>query len=517
MWLSSARELRRRGLFQCLSGYPRASQFLLLALLQTSASLTIAAPSLPDIEDVFRNELACRLIEPLLADMAVAPVFRQEEGCVAVVPDEEPDIAYFTDDRCETPLPFEPTPLIEHCAALINPSFLGEGQGIGSPVWTLSPGSRFDVGARSLQGIVQPYLQRLIYRTIDTTAGTCSLEMRVYAADPSATGQQSLLALHGGSWSARGFGFFGLELTVPHFVEQGFVVYAPFYRLLGNSEGSAACHNASINDVLDDAQAALAWVEEHAVEFGSNAMPVVFGQSAGAHLATSLAVNHPDRVAAAVLFYPPTDFTDFTVRAQQGLYASEQGLGILERVLGVSLGQADINASPIPENSFPQQIVERDLSLPSIFLLHGMADDLVEPRQSLRLCDALARRELGQSSDSIAEIDLLRERRACGAGSSLQLVKEGRHALDICVADTLIATDLCLSGSDASRQEVSLAIEDAVNFARANSLSANDVTAQPSDVSTGSSSGWVQFPILALLLSASFIRWAYLSLPKRYR
>ncbi len=51
---------------------------------------------------------------------------------------------------------------------------------------------------------------------------------------------------HGGSWSARGFGFFGLEMTIPHDVNDGFVVYVPFYRLLGGSAGSAACNQANI-------------------------------------------------------------------------------------------------------------------------------------------------------------------------------------------------------------------------------------------------------------------------------
>jgi acetyl esterase/lipase len=478
----------------------------LIGFLLMANSMVRAAQSEPDLKDVFRNELACWLIEPLLADMPAAPLYAQKESCISVVPDDAQDTDYFADESCQVPLAFEPTTLIEHCGVLIDSSQLGEGQGIDSPVWTLPPGTRFDVGARSLENIGQPYLQRQLYRTVETAGGTCSLEMRVYASHPSVSGQQSLLALHGGSWSARGFGFFGLEMTIPHFVDQGFVVYAPFYRLLGDSEGSAACHNASISDIVDDAQAALDWVEEHAVEFGSRTKPVVFGQSAGAHLATSLAVNNPESIAAAILFYPPTDFTDFALRAQGGFYTNEQGLGILGRVLGTSATLANINASPIPENSFPIQIVERDLAPPPMFMLHGVADDLVEARQSVRLCDALAGRELGQADEPISAVSLLREIRDCGNESELQLVLEGQHALDVCFIDAIVATDLCFSGSEASREQVSQAIDDAVNFARAGALAGSGVTSEPTDVPTRSGGGVVQFPFVVFLLLVGFIR-----------
>ncbi|NND91793.1 MAG: alpha/beta hydrolase, partial [Granulosicoccus sp.] len=386
--------------------------------------------------------------------------------CLSRVPDEQPR-DYFSDAGCENPLAFRPSTLADYCATLFDPGTLGEGQGIESPVWTLTPGSRLDFGARSLDGVTQPYLQRRIYRRLESAVGTCSLEMRIYSASPLQAGplQPSLLALHGGSWSARGFGYLGLELTIPHYVEQGFVVYAPFYRLLGNAEGSAACNQATIGEIADDASAALAWVREHAAEFGSAPVPVVFGQSAGAHLALSLAVNESSAVAASILFYPPADFTDFALRAQQGFYTDQQGLGILERVLGVSVAEVDISASPVPENSFPQRIAGDGLVVPPMFMVHGLRDSLVEARQSVRLCDALAGRELLGLASPVAEPGELRQRIACGTDSQLQLIREGQHALDVCLAGVGLPTDLCPSGSEASREQVALAIADAVAFA----------------------------------------------------
>jgi len=98
-------------------------------------------------------------------------------------------------------------------------------------------------------------------------------------------------------------------------------------------------------------------------------------------------------------------------------------------------------------------------------IVHGMADDLVEARQSVRLCDALAGRQLLALDAEIDQLDNLRRTITCGAGSQLQLIDEGQHALDVCLKDVLIPTDLCPSGSSSSRQEVSLAIAEAVDFA----------------------------------------------------
>ncbi|MFK7855337.1 MAG: alpha/beta hydrolase [Granulosicoccus sp.] len=505
----------------------RIAQCMLFGALCILIAVPGAAQQQPDIDDIFRNELACLLIEPLLADMQVSPVYEQADGCRSVVPDDDPSAVYYLDESCQIPLAFEPTPLIDHCTILIDSSGLGEGLGIEEPVWTLPPGTRIDVGAKSLTNLTQPYLQRQIYRTVETPAGTCSLEMRVYASQPTADDQflsaetlptqPSLLALHGGSWSARGFGFFGLELTIPHFVDQGFVVYAPFYRLLGSSEGSAACRDASIAEIVEDARFALSWVQDHAAEFGSSDKPVVFGQSAGAHLAASLAVNDAQQVAAAVLFYPPTDFTDFALRAQSGIYTNEQGLGILDRVLGVPANQVDINLSPVPENSFPQQILEGDLSVPAMFIMHGMADELVEPRQSVRLCDALAGRELGQTDEPINPVTVLREQIECGVDSQLHLIREGQHALDVCFEDAVVATDLCLSGSDASREQVSLAIADAVSFARSRALGVDSVTPDSMETPTGSSGGALNPLILMLLIGVGFIQLVQRSLTPESR
>lgn len=438
-----------------------------LAALAVSGLLSPVVQAQTDVTDIFQNTLACALVEPLLADMPAEPLYTRLGGlCHAFVPDDAVR-EYFSDTDCTTPLVFRPVSLSDHCEVLLDPVHLGEGQGIEAGEWSLPPGARLDLGARSLEGVQWPYLQRRIYRSVETPRGTCHLEMRVYAPNPvsGVTQRPSLLALHGGSWRTRGFGFFGLEMSIPHYVDQGFVVYAPFYRLLGDAEGSPACHQADIGQIVDDASAALAWVHEHASEYGSSATPVVFGQSAGGHLALSLAVNETESVAAAVLFYSPTDFTDFTLRAQQGDYTDPAGLSILQRVLSVDYTQADINASPIPENSFPQRIVESARVVPPVMMIQGMQDALVEARQSVRLCDAMAGRELLPLDAEVEPLSGLRKIVDCGDNSQLQLIREGQHALDVCLAGSILPTQLCRSGSEESREEVAVAIGEAVAFA----------------------------------------------------
>jgi len=472
------------------------------------------AQSLPDITDIFENVLTCTLIKPLLADMPVQPLYRRDGngGCETINPDSVDPQAFYSDAQCEKNIPFAKTSLSEHCDVLLDKIQLGEGLGITSPVWTLPPGARMDLGARSLDGVLQPYLQRSIYRRVLTTAGECELEMRVYSSHPDVRAQQSLLALHGGSWSGRGFGFLGLELSIPHYVNEGFVVYAPFYRLLGDSEGSAACRNASIEDAIEDASAALQWVNDNAQQYGSAANPVLFGQSAGAHLAASLAIDNPDSLLGSVLFYPPTDFTDFALRAQQGFYSNTQGLDILERVMGVTAELADINSARIVNNSFPIRIAQDDAPFPPVFMVHGKKDDLVEPRQSVRLCQALAAEPLINTDEEVPASGSLRDIRRCGESSVLQLIEQGVHALDVCLSNLPLQNPFCPSGSEASRTEVAAAIQEGVEFAKALAMTSGgtgsggapvDSDGTASNASSGGAALWLLVFGAGLLLFRS--------------
>jgi len=362
-----------------------------------------------------------------------------------------------------------------------------------SDSWTLHPGNRLDLGARSLESVTQPYMQRLVYRQVQTAGGRCDLEMRIYKKHPATIGQRSMIMLHGGSWTSRSFGNLGLELAVPHFVDKGFVVYSPFYRLLDNTDSSIACNQAQFNEIVADANAALDWVLDNASQYGSSGLPVVFGQSAGGHLALSLSVNRPSSVSGAVLMYPPTDFTDFLQRVQSSAYTNPQGLSVLERVVGTSPESVSLNLPLVLENSFPARIASEGDVWPPMFIVQGSDDDLVESRQAVRLCDALARRQLGPVNQEVGDASKLRDVVSCGSAttpaSTLHLIQQGKHALDVCINPSV--PNLCLSGTAASQSFVSDSISEAVNFAVASHTASGGQgsTSGGSSATTGVSSG----------------------------
>jgi len=395
--------------------------WLTTGLLSVSALPMIAAAQTPDIADIFRSALACRLAEPALADAPVSSVYQLTgQACEQISPDEDGEgldaDRLYADASCRVVIPFEATPLGSWCDTLLDSTGLGEGLGLPTDParadWTLSPGSRLDLGARSLEG------------------------------------------------------FFGLELTVPHFTQRGFTVFVPFYRLLDDAEGSAACNQADFETgVVADAHAAFDWVLDNASRYGVTGKPVLFGQSAGGHLAARISADRPNDVASAVLFYTPVDFTDFVQRAQTGEYTDEQGLDIIQRVVDEPLAQVDLSATPVPENSLPTRVVQDGVELPPMFMLHGDADVLVESRQSVRLCEAINGVELTPSDVEVPRINSTREVTLCGDRSSVHRVRQARHALDVCIAATFIATDLCLSGNETSRMAVADSIGSAAAFA----------------------------------------------------
>ncbi|MBX2835584.1 MAG: alpha/beta hydrolase [Gammaproteobacteria bacterium] len=498
-----------------------------LLVLMGWASASYADSNTDALKTLLGTALGCQLVEELLAEMPVEPLYEsRENGCEPINPEAAGSTrAYFSDASCSVNVNYHATELLDFCQLAVDSSGLGNAQNIVENSWTHSPGSKLDLGARSLEGVVHPYMQRLSYKSVQTARGTCELEMRVYKSHPTADGRP-LIALHGGSWSARGFGFFGLDLTVPHFVQQGFVVYAPFYRLLDNKEGTAACHMSDIGSITEDAESALAWVIENQSRFGSSGKPVVFGQSAGGHLAASLAVNRPEAIGAAVLMYPPTDFTDFVERAQQGFYTNAEGIAIVDDVLNQPVSDADVSASPIPENSFPLRVANDPSIYPPMMMVHGLSDELVEARQSIRLCDALAARALMPVSEEVTPLSSLREIVDCGAtvsgiSHSLHLLQQGKHALDICIDDGLLSSSTCPAGDADSRALVSDTLAQATAFA-SSAAEANDTTGESSDQgnggdmdvggSSGGSGGGVLFFLLGLLGLGAVYRFAQLRL-----
>lgn len=121
-------------------------------------------------------------------------------------------------------------------------------------------------------------------------------QLYVYAADPAkATGQAAVLC-PGGGYKYVSLNREGHEIG-SWLAENGITAVALKYRV----------PNGHCEVPLEDVQAALKWLRDHAKEYGVDPARVgVFGFSAGGHLAASASTLLPDaeRPAFAVLVYP---------------------------------------------------------------------------------------------------------------------------------------------------------------------------------------------------------------------
>lgn len=392
-----------------------------------------------ELAGLFQNALACEAADFLLAEMTVQALYQSANGsCQAV--DMKTAVAgdYFSDTVCIQNVKFKPTSFEQYCQDSLDKQNLGNAAlitGTSQP-WTLSPGARMNIGIETLADKQQPYSTRTSYKTVTTTRGQCSLEMRVYKNNLASQSLKPLLAFHGGSWRYRG-GFIGIESQVAHFTEKGFIVFTPFYRLIGETEGNPECTNASAADIVQDAADALAWVKNNGASYGASTGKVaLMGQSAGAHLSAWLAVHRPEFVERALLLYPPTDFKYFISQLRSGEIIDNPGTQSLEGFLGESLSIIDLNSSIITENSFPSLVESDPKVFPPLFMIHGSGDELVPANQSSRLCNALSGSITNGPVASLhAETSQgLKQEFVCGdENNQFHSVTAANHVLDLCL------------------------------------------------------------------------------------
>ena len=277
-----------------------------------------------------------------------------------------PDMGrYFMDTNCLQEVAFKPEDTEEYCATHMGPESnqrLGNAAAwpaevqvsdpvptIKSQAWTTVLSTRLDILTLPKDTLKQPFMKRVNYKTITDTGrgnGVCELEMRIYKSAINTENQRAMLAIHGGTWSSRGYSFLGLEASVPMLVDQGFIVFAPFYRLAGDSNGNPECNNAGWRDIISDVNDALAWVQTYGPAFGTSTGPVsVFGQSAGAQLAIWLGLDNPQGIDKILALYPPVDTLDFIQNAQSGLNPEQASFGLraFSRLYGAGNGVNEIN------------------------------------------------------------------------------------------------------------------------------------------------------------------------------
>lgn len=423
------------------------------------------------LQQLFATAAACEAVKALAASLPNVPIYTttQQGACEAADVNGADRGRYFSDAQCAQEIAFRPTPAAEYCETILSAkpnTLLGNAASwtadpnqpndpapdIPSRKWTQWLGTRLAVTTDPIVDNSSPFMKRVRYRDVTSTGQTqsCALEMRIYKKDITALHRPAVLALHGGSWAYRGGAFMGLEATISHYTEQGFTVFAPFYRLAGASDASPECRGAQWQEVVSDAEAALDWVKLYGPLFGASTggKVAVTGQSAGAHLSGWLITHRPDDVSAGLLHYGPTDVRDMLTHARPGgLYEPFIGsLGILSNFFGADVTQVDINNPPdfVVQNSFADIVRNSTQPVPPVFILHGKADTLVPSNQGVVLCNAYG----GSAVDDGGGLSL-RAIYGCGSsGGQLHLFEQGQHGLDACAAPQI--SQLCLAGSQES-------------------------------------------------------------------
>jgi len=172
----------------------------------------------------------------------------------------------------------------------------------------------------------------------------------VYHRRDRPAGGPVLLYLHGGGYYSGGKHREGRAL-LHRLAARGWVCVSATYRLRPN---------ASFEDHLADARAALSWARAHATDFGADGATVVMaGSSAGAHLTSLCALDPDTRPSAAVCLY--------------GYYGRYYGRTATEAVPSTPLALAGTDAPPF-------------------FVAHGDRDTWT-PAEGARALTAKLRRE----------------------------------------------------------------------------------------------------------------------------
>ncbi|WP_328315836.1 alpha/beta hydrolase [Streptomyces sp. NBC_00388] len=225
----------------------------------------------------------------------------------------------------------------------------------------------FDNGTRLLRGV--PYAAR---------DGVRPLELDLWLPRTARAGAAPLvLFVHGGAW-LRGrrddMGFRFREWSpgpMARIAAEGFAVACADYRLSGEAVFPAP---------LDDLASVLRWLTLRSAELGvDTGRTVVWGESAGAHLASLLALTHTSPpLAAAVVWYGPSDLTTPRGGFSPDSPASPEA-GLLGGAPAELCDQARA-ASPL---------FRVHSGAPSFLVMHGAADTMVSRAHSEELAAAL--------------------------------------------------------------------------------------------------------------------------------
>lgn len=223
-----------------------------------------------------------------------------------------------------------------------------------------------------LRGIPQPTVRR---RSNILFAQPKGIPLKLDIFQPQAPGQYpGIVVIYGGAWQ-RGSPTSNADCN-RYLAAQGYVVWAIDYR-------HAPQHR--FPSQLDDVEAALNFIQDHAVEYETDPQRLVLmGRSAGAHLAmlAAYATDRPE-IRGVVNYYGPVDLT--TGYEQPPIPDPINSRAVLENFLGGSPSQfPDLyrQASPLTYVTQP---------VPPTLLIYGSRDHVVQAKYGQQLHRQLER------------------------------------------------------------------------------------------------------------------------------
>jgi len=193
---------------------------------------------------------------------------------------------------------------------------------------------------------------------------------------PGAPPAPLIVFVHGGGWLRGDRGTAGPAFAAwrPGFFERvvkaGFAIASVDYRLSGEATFPAQ---------YDDVATAIDWLAEHGAEYGADAArPLLWGESAGAHLAALVALRAPaGRIAGVIDWYGPMDLASMPEADDADSRES--------RLLGAAVS----SVPGLARGASPLTYVHE--AAPPFLVAHGTADHLVPYRQSAGFAAALHR------------------------------------------------------------------------------------------------------------------------------
>jgi len=195
----------------------------------------------------------------------------------------------------------------------------------------------------------------------------------VFLPSPRHANARCIVCIHGGGWT--GGTRTGWHSVARYFCERGYVTASADYRL-----APQWAHPAQLEDV----GLAMGWLRAHADEYGfARDMLAVLGSSAGGHLAALLATPGRGRRSAAELQLPRPDAVPDAVVCYCPVLDVAEFAGGCPDLVEALLGRRAEDVPELCSEASPLARVTGEE--PPFLLLHGDADDVVPPRQSIEM------------------------------------------------------------------------------------------------------------------------------------